>query len=279
MTTQSPVRVLDTRPGLQIGPFGKVGSQQEITVKVAPAGTTGVVLNLTGTEPTSNTFITAWPADQPVRPNASNLNLTPGQTRPNLVMVKVSPQGTIKLFNHLGATHLVVDVVGTYATNGSNSTAGRLLPLNAPMRVLDTRITPGRHGPTTTRSYDMQAIDDATSASVAGFVMNVTATEGTAPTYLTVYPTGEPQPLASNLNVLPGENIPNLVVNKLGPVTRWRCSTSPAPSTTSSTWPPSCWPDRAPGGPTGSYRSARPLSYSGPVRGTSGWRPDGDLRA
>ena len=85
------------------------------------------------------------------------------------------------------------------------------------MRVLDTRITPGAHGPTTTRSYDMQAIDDATSASVAGFVMNVTATEGTSPTYLTVYPTGEPAPNASNLNVLPGENIPNLVVNKLGP--------------------------------------------------------------
>ncbi len=81
VTTQSPVRVLDTRPGLQIGPFGKVGQQQEITLKVAPAGTTGVVLNLTGTEPTNHTFITAWPADQP-RPNASNLNLTPGQTRP-----------------------------------------------------------------------------------------------------------------------------------------------------------------------------------------------------
>ena len=91
VTTQSPVRVLDTRPGLQIGPFGKVGQHQEITLKVAPAGTTGVVLNLTGTEPTNHTFITAWPADQP-RPNASNLNLTPGQTRPNLVQVKVSPR-------------------------------------------------------------------------------------------------------------------------------------------------------------------------------------------
>ena len=63
----------------------------------------------------------------------------------------------------------------------------------------------------------MQVIDDATSASVTGFVMNVTATEGTSPTYLTVYPTGEPAPNASNLNVLPGENIPNLVVNKFGP--------------------------------------------------------------
>ena len=85
MTTQSPVRVLDTRPGLQIGPFGKVGQQQEITLKVAPAGTTGVVLNLTGTEPTNHTFITAWPADQRSPERASNLNLTPGQTRPNLV--------------------------------------------------------------------------------------------------------------------------------------------------------------------------------------------------
>jgi len=47
-------------------------------------------------------------------------------------------------------------------------------------------------------------------------VMNVTATQTTAAGYITLWPTGEPQPIASNLNVNPGQDVPNLVTVKLG---------------------------------------------------------------
>ena len=47
--------------------------------------------------------------------------------------------------------------------------------------------------------------------------MNVTITEPSAPSYLTVYPAGEARPTASNLNFVAGQTVPNLVVVKLGP--------------------------------------------------------------
>ncbi len=46
--------------------------------------------------------------------------------------------------------------------------------------------------------------------------MNVTVTEPTSPSYLTIYPTGTNRPLASNLNYVGGQTVPNLVVAKIG---------------------------------------------------------------
>ncbi|EQD58142.1 hypothetical protein B2A_04498, partial [mine drainage metagenome] len=47
-------------------------------------------------------------------------------------------------------------------------------------------------------------------------VLNVTTTNTTAASYLTLYPAGVPQPLASNLNWLTGQTVSNLVVVPLG---------------------------------------------------------------
>ena len=47
-------------------------------------------------------------------------------------------------------------------------------------------------------------------------MINTTATQGTAPSYLTVYPGGVTRPLASNLNFGPRRDIPNLVIVKVG---------------------------------------------------------------
>lgn len=66
------------------------------------------------------------------------------------------------------------------------------------------------------------------SVPVAGFngvpltafavVLNVTVTNTTAASYLTVWPTGETQPTASNVNWNPGQTVPNLVEVALGNV-------------------------------------------------------------
>jgi hypothetical protein len=47
-------------------------------------------------------------------------------------------------------------------------------------------------------------------------VINVTATQATDGTFLTVFPQA-PRPTVSNLNVPPGTDIPNLVVATLAP--------------------------------------------------------------
>ncbi|MDW3215887.1 MAG: hypothetical protein R8G01_17955 [Ilumatobacteraceae bacterium] len=54
------------------------------------------------------------------------------------------------------------------------------------------------------------------AASVAAVVLNVTATGPTAPSFLTAWPTGEARPEASNVNFVPGQSVPNLVVAKVG---------------------------------------------------------------
>ena len=47
------------------------------------------------------------------------------------------------------------------------------------------------------------------ASGVGAVVLNVTAVAPTASSYMTVWPTGEPQPLASNLNFTPGQTVPN----------------------------------------------------------------------
>ena len=47
-------------------------------------------------------------------------------------------------------------------------------------------------------------------------VLNVTVTTPSEGSYLTAFPSGEAQPLASNLNFAPGQTVPNLVVARVG---------------------------------------------------------------
>jgi hypothetical protein len=51
---------------------------------------------------------------------------------------------------------------------------------------------------------------------VGAVVLNVTAVDPTAASFLTVWPTGEARPNASNLNLPAGQTIPNLVIAKVG---------------------------------------------------------------
>ena len=47
-------------------------------------------------------------------------------------------------------------------------------------------------------------------------MVNVTVTNPTASSYLTVWPSGQPLPLASNLNFAAGATVPNLAFVPLG---------------------------------------------------------------
>ena len=123
-----PARLLDSRAGattidgLQAG-TGAAGPGATVNVTVTGRGgvpTLGVgavVVNVTAVAPTTAGYVTVYPAGQP-RPLSSNLNFTPGQTIPNLVIAKVGTGGQISLYNSSGATDLVVDVLGWYSDSG-----------------------------------------------------------------------------------------------------------------------------------------------------------------
>jgi hypothetical protein len=103
-------RAIDTRKTSPVG-----GGALTVDLSgVVPPTTTAVTLNLTATNATANTFVTATPHGTP-RPNASNVNLRAGQTASNSVTVGVSQDGKIDLYNNLGATDLIVDVYGYFA--------------------------------------------------------------------------------------------------------------------------------------------------------------------
>jgi hypothetical protein len=218
----SPQRAMDTRVGP--GPIGLVGqSPLALALRgrfgVPASNVTGVVLNVTVTSPNAYTYITAYPDDVPL-PLASNVNAAPGQTRPNLVMVRLGAGGGIRLFNGLGTAHIIVDVVGYYQTGaGAGTYAGRVVPLSAPFRAFDTREYATRLGPNQREAWNFQPFvasltDGGTPVGpVKGLVMNVTTTQASAISYLTLFPddVGAP-PYASNLNPVPTEDIPNLAV-------------------------------------------------------------------
>ena len=54
------------------------------------------------------------------------------------------------------------------------------------------------------------------ASGVGAVALNVTVTNATEPSFLTVWPTGAPMPLASNLNFTAGQTVPNMVIAKVG---------------------------------------------------------------
>ncbi len=132
-----PTRVLDTRYGTG-APAARVGARGWVTVSMpnVPAGATGVVFNLTATNMSGPTFVSACPAAQAVSECArtSMVNASPGVNIANQVTVPIAADGKVRLYNDSGGVDLVADLAG-YFTGG--------LVAAGPTRVLDTRTGSG----------------------------------------------------------------------------------------------------------------------------------------
>lgn len=209
----TPARLLDTRDTLPIGPG--VTRTLEVTGRggVPASGVDAVVLNVTAIKPTTRGFLTVFPTGA-ARPGTSNLNLVPGQIRPNLVVAKVGDGGTVSIYNSSGSTDVAADVVGWYGppvhSDGRFVPAGRFRPV-VPGRALDTRSTTALgHGET--RRLRLAGTAGVPASGAGAVVLNVTAVEPTSNGYLTVYPAGGAIPPTSSLNFTPEEVVPNLVV-------------------------------------------------------------------
>jgi hypothetical protein len=223
-TPVTPRRVLDTRSGTG-APAAPVGALESLTVQVtgpagsglAPAGSTTVALSVTATRATATGHVSAAaPADTDT-PGTSVLNFTAGQDVANLVMADVDAEGTITLWNGApGTVHLVADLQGYYGASGAAYT-----PLLS-TRILDTRdgtgATTGEVGPdaTVTLQVTGPAGSGLAPEGATAVLINVTATQGTAWTNVSVYPTGAYPPRrapdTSNLNAGSGEDRAALVL-------------------------------------------------------------------
>jgi hypothetical protein len=222
----APVRVLDTRNATgvstttPVGPGGLVSLQVTGVNGVPASGVTAVTLNVTVADATLGSFLTVYP-DGTARPTASNLNFVAGQTIPTLVTVPVGSDGKVDFYNFHGSVDVIADLFGYYSTG-----SGSLYQPISPVRVLDTRspatgvptaapVGPGQH-----ISLQMAGSNGVPASGVSAVVLNVTATDATTGSFLTVYPDpADPSalpPTASNLNFVAGDTIPNLVTVPVG---------------------------------------------------------------
>jgi hypothetical protein len=207
----TPSRILDTRRGTggPQQPFGP-GETRAVAVRGhggVPDDATAVVVNLTADRATADSFVTAWPSGV-ARPDASALNPRPGPARSGLATVPLGPDGSVSLYNGVGKTDLIADVVG-YVTP---ATAGVSTAVN-PARILDTRITAAPLTPGESRLVHINGVP----AGARAVWLNITGTNATDPGFLTVWPSGTARPDASNLNVAPDRPVANLVLVPLGP--------------------------------------------------------------
>lgn len=183
---------------------------------VPQAGVAAVAVNVTAVDPSAASFLTVHQAGSE-RPLASNLNLAPARTLPNMAIVPVSADGRIEVYNHAGDTDVVVDVLGWFST-------GTDFVGVSPTRVLETRSAPGLVtidgqqqgggplGAGATVDVRITGRTGLPSTGIGSAVLNVTAVDPTAASFLTVYPADEAAPTASNLNLAPGRTLPNLVM-------------------------------------------------------------------
>jgi hypothetical protein len=217
-TPLTPGRVLDTRSGL--GGASRLGSRATARVQISgrggvpESGVEAIVLNATAADPSADTYLTIWPSGD-ARPEISSLNLVAGLTRANLVTVALGDGGRLDMYNDRGAVDVLFDVVGYYATASGNP-GSRYRPVS-PQRTLDTRsglgsLATAPVGSGQTLEFKVTGSAGVPETGVTAVILNVTATDATEATYLTVWPQDSPRPVASTVNVTAGRAVPNLAI-------------------------------------------------------------------
>lgn len=194
----SPTRIMDTRSG---APFSAGSTRvQGVLGTGVPSNATDVVLNITAVGPAGPGFINAW-ANGDVVPVASVLNFTNAPATAQLVTVPIGVSGSISV-RASSSTHLLIDVFGYHSGGVTQKFTGYATS----SRVYDSRNF-SKLGSNSSRQ-----VCNVVPAGATSVAMNMTAVNATSATFLTVYAPGTGIPGVSNLNLVPGEARPNLVI-------------------------------------------------------------------
>ncbi|WP_370414082.1 hypothetical protein [Streptomyces fradiae] len=199
----TPTRLMDTRDGTGV-PKAQIPGGGTVTLPVTEPGATAVALNVTATNGTSPSFVSVYPYGT-ARPNVSNVNFPAGRTVPNMVVVPVR-DGKITFYNRAGSVDVLADVAGYF-----KQSTGSVFTGMKPKRVMDTRTGAGL-GVDQVKVGAGQTVSLTVGAQYKAVVLNVTATNATATSFVSVYPYGTTRTSASNLNFVAGQTVPNMVV-------------------------------------------------------------------
>lgn len=212
-----PCRVVDTR-----GPTGALGGPPlargvprsfpilEASGCNIPSSAQAYSMNFTVVPSSILQYLTVWPTgdEQPV---VSTLNDYTGTIVANAAIVPAGTGGAISTYAS-DNTNLIVDISGYFAPASSGSNPLSLYTLY-PCRGLDTRI--GRGG-----EFSGELVIDALenpnlcpmTAQAQAYVFNATVIPIDPLEYLTLWPDGENQPVASTLNAIDGAVTSNMAI-------------------------------------------------------------------
>jgi hypothetical protein len=203
-TPVSPVRLVDTRPGLQQAlsiTQQRVGAGGLLTVDVGslpgfdPAAT-AVTVNVTAVDPAADGFVSVLPgpcAGISLPPATSNLNVTQAHDAAASATIGVG-SGQLCVYSSTN-TDVVVDL------QASHGPTGGVVSAIDPQRIIDTRQS------TRVLSGRSRQIDLVSTPSAV--IVNLTAVDPSGRGFLTLYPCGAGIPTVSNLNVVDGAVVAN----------------------------------------------------------------------
>ncbi len=217
----SPCRVVDTR--LQGGPI-EGGTFRNFDIPSSncnvPATAAAYSLNATVVPEGPLGYLTIWPAGQQ-QPLVSTMNSLDGRIKANAVIVPAGSGEAISVYAS-NTTNVVLDIDGYFAPVSGSTLAFYTLP---PCRVADTRKQTGDLGGPYLNGGKQRdfPVLEATAcnipSSAQAYSLNFTAVPlqlGQELGYLTVWPTGQSQPLVSTLNNLTGTIVANAAIVPAG---------------------------------------------------------------
>jgi hypothetical protein len=162
--------------------------------------------------------LTIYPAGQPA-PLVATLNSIDGRIKSNAAIVPAGLNGAVSVFA-TDTTDVVLDTNG-YFVAGSSPTALAYYPLT-PCRIADTRTSAAPLGGPSLAAQGIRSFPILTSscglpANAQAYSMNFAAfPKGSSLGFLTVWPTGQQQPLAASLNDPTGTVASNAVIVPAG---------------------------------------------------------------
>jgi len=182
-----------------------------------PASAQAYALNMTVVPKGALSFLTTWPTGQS-QPFVSTLNALTGSVTANSAIVPAGSNGAINVYV-TNPTDVVIDINGYFAPPGG---AGELLfyPAN-PCRISDTRNPVGALGGPAmaagqTRDFPIIASACGLPPTAKAYSLNATVVPTTSLAYLSLWPTGQSQPIVSTLNSFDASVVANAALVPAG---------------------------------------------------------------
>ncbi len=220
----TPCRVADTRNAT--GPFGgpqlSAASTRTFNIPQSacdiPSNALAYSLNVTVVPNAGLGYLTIWPSGEE-QPLVSTLNSYDGRVKANAAIIPAGTSGGVNIYAS-DATNVVLDIDGYFVPAGSSASALAFYPV-APCRVADTRNTTAPLGgpflgAKSSRSFPVPSSSCNIPSTAKAYSLNVTAVPHKTLGYLSIWPTGQSQPLVSTLNAYTGTVTANAAIVEAG---------------------------------------------------------------